>query len=281
MIADAPESVSGAARVDILDRPTDHAVRPVHAVTNPDPLGARARFLAVIDKVAGHGGEPVRLCEACVLALPVQRAAIAVQVAGVGLEVLCASDYIADRVEWVQITLGEGPAWEAMASGGPVLALDLTESDSRWPVFASEADGSGVGAVYALPLRVGAIQVGVLDLYRDEAAPLDPAHFADAIAIADLVTAILLSVGRSGKIPESLGPWWDQPLSTREVHQATGMIMAQLGVDAREAYVRLQAHAFSHRRLLREVAHQVVRRRLRFDEDPDAERARGPVTQTH
>ena len=46
------------------------------------------------------------------------------------------------------------------------------------------------------------------------------------------------------------------------------MIMAQLGVHAREAYVRLQAFAFANNRLLDDVAHQVVGRLLRFDVDP-------------
>lgn len=103
--------------------------------------------------------------------------------------------------------------------------------------------------MYALPLQVGAIKVGVLDLYRDAEEPLSSADFSDAVEIAELVTA-------------TLGPWWDQPLSTREVHQATGMIIAQLGVDAGEAYVRLQAYAFAHRHLIREVAYDVVERRL-------------------
>ncbi|CAN5725249.1 GAF domain-containing protein [soil metagenome] len=204
------------------------------------------------------------------MSLPVQRAGITVQVADVGLELLCVSDYVAERVEWVQVSLGEGPAWDAVASGGPVVASNLASTDDRWPVFAAEAAASGVGAMYALPLQVGAIKVGVLDLYRDAAEPLASSDFADAVAIADLVTAILLTVGRSGRITEALGSWWDQPLSTREVHQATGMIMAQLNVDAREAYVRLQARAFADRRLIRDVAHDVVDRRLRFDSDPDS-----------
>jgi hypothetical protein len=246
-------------------------------VNASDPLGPRARFLAAVDKATELGDEPVRLCEACVLSLPVQRAGISVHVDGVGLEVLCASDYIAERVEWVQVTLGEGPAWEAIATGGPVVVPDLMAVDERWPVFVSEAAASGVGSMLALPLQVGAIHVGVLDLYRDDAQPLDTDDFADAVAVADLVTAILLTVGRSGRIPYALGPWWDQPLTTREVHQATGMIMAQLGVDARDAYVRLQAFAYAGRRLIRDVAHDVVARRLRFDPDPDIDRDPDPL----
>jgi hypothetical protein len=93
--------------------------------------------------------------------------------------------------------------------------------------------------------------------------------FADATAVAELVTAILLTVGRTGRITESLGPWWDQPLSTREVHQATGMIVAQLGVSAHEAFVRMQGFAYSNGRMLSEVAQAVVRRQLRFEPEPE------------
>ncbi len=232
-------------------------------------MGARARFLSSVERSSDHGDGPGRLCAACVLALPVHRAGIAIEVSGVGLEVLSASDDVASGVEWAQVTLGEGPGVDAIGIGGPVMVPDLSEPDGRWPIFLSEIAGWGIGAMYALPLQVGAIKVGVLDLYCDTATPLDAWDFADAVAVSDLVTAVLLTVGRDGRIAESLGPWWDQPLSTREVHQATGMIMAQLGVDARTAYVRLQAYAFGNRRLLGDVAGDVVGRRLRFDPAAD------------
>ena len=232
--------------------------------------GARARFLAAISSLGAEEQEPVRLCEACVEVLPVQRAAISIHVPGSGLEVLCASDGVAAQVEWVQITLGEGPGMDAAAADGPTLVDDLSNPNGRWPTFAAEAVKSGVHALYSIPLEVGAIRVGVLDLYRDRAAVLDAKDFADALAVADLITAILLTVGRTGRITESLGPWWDQPLSTREVHQATGMIVAQLAITARDAYVRMQAFAYAEGRGLTEVAHAVVNRELRFDADPDA-----------
>jgi hypothetical protein len=49
------------------------------------------------------------------------------------------------------------------------------------------------------------------------------------------------------------------------------MVMAQLGTDARAAYVRLQAFAFAHNRLITDVASDVVHRRLRFSPDPDVD----------
>jgi hypothetical protein len=48
------------------------------------------------------------------------------------------------------------------------------------------------------------------------------------------------------------------------VHQASGMIAAQLDVNVADALVRLRAHAFANDRPLAEVAADVVARRLRF-----------------
>jgi hypothetical protein len=237
-------------------------------MNDSEPAGARARFLAATATVPDVADGPVRLCAACVLALPVQRAGIATHAPGVGLEVLAGSDTIAEQLEWAQVMVGEGPGLDAIVSGGPVSVPNLAQS-RRWPIFLSEIAESGVGAMYALPLQMGAIKVGVLDLYCDAPAGFGARDFADAVAVSDLVTAILLTVGRDGRIADSLGPWWDQPLGTKEVHQATGMIMAQLGVDARSAFARLQGFAFISGRLLGEVAHDVVVRLLRFDPDPD------------
>ncbi|MCH9732899.1 MAG: ANTAR domain-containing protein [Actinomycetia bacterium] len=231
--------------------------------------GARARFLAAVDGIADHEDGAGRLCAACVVALPVQRAAILINVSGVGLEVLSASDPIAERIEWMQVTLGEGPAVDSISRGVPISIPDLNQADGRWPMFLSEVAGSSLGGMYALPLQIGAVKVGALDLHCAAGAPLGAADFADAVVISELVTAVLLNSDPDGRISATLGSWWNQPLSTREVHQATGMVMAQLGVDARSAYVQLQAFAFGGGRLLTDVAGDVVNRRKRFHPDPE------------
>jgi AmiR/NasT family two-component response regulator len=48
------------------------------------------------------------------------------------------------------------------------------------------------------------------------------------------------------------------------VHNAAGIVSVQLGVSVTEALVRLRAYAFSENRLVRDVAEDVVARRLRF-----------------
>lgn len=46
--------------------------------------------------------------------------------------------------------------------------------------------------IFALPLRVGAIRLGVLDLYRAGPGDLDHEQLLDALMLADTVCALLL-----------------------------------------------------------------------------------------
>jgi hypothetical protein len=168
---------------------------------------------------------------------------------------------------------------DAINRGVPQSLPDLTQARGAWPLFLPEIARFGISGLFAIPLQIGAIKVGSLDLYCDSQPPFGPTDFADAVAISELVAAMLLNPDGDGWTSGSLGPWWNQPLSTREVHQATGMVMAQLGTDARSAYVRLQSFAFGNGRLLGDVARDVVELRLRFDpESDDGFASEQPVT---
>src|SRR5947199_2305562 len=83
-------------------------------------------------------------------------------------ETMHATDRVADEIEEWQLTFGQGPCLDAYIGGGPVIVMDLRsrESAARWPAFTPAALASGALAVFALPLQVGAIRIGVLDLYR-------------------------------------------------------------------------------------------------------------------
>ena len=73
------------------------------------------------------------------------------------------TDVVGEQLAELQLTLGEGPSLDASASGGPVLASDLgaAETAARWPVFAPAARQAGPAAIFAFPLRIGAIRAGV------------------------------------------------------------------------------------------------------------------------
>lgn len=104
------------------------------------------------------------LCRLCVVGLSVTGAALVLRSSAGVDRVVAATDGTA-AVEDLQFDLGEGPGVDA-ARDGPVLTPDLTVVGDRWPVFAPAAAGAGVAAVFAFPLRVDGVTIGVLDLYR-------------------------------------------------------------------------------------------------------------------
>jgi hypothetical protein len=184
---------------------------------------------------------------------------------------ITATDGSAAMLEDLQATLGEGPCIDASRDGQPVLQSDLAATGTtRWPGFTAAALEKGIAAVFAFPLQVGAIRLGVLDLYRDTAGPLDRPQLAAALDFAEAATTILLYLQNKATPGEPLHPALAEAVeSRREIHQATGMISVQAGVGLADALLRLRAHAFSSELPLLEVAKAVVDRRLRFPPEDD------------
>ncbi|MEU0501096.1 GAF and ANTAR domain-containing protein [Nocardia sp. NPDC005998] len=219
--------------------------------------------LEFLTKLSADDGGMAALCGACVRVLPVQRAAILIQERDAGLQPWCASDSVAARVAAVQATAGQGPAVDAVATGVPVLVDDLGATAERWPGFADELNRvAAAGSMVAVPLQMGVVRFGVLDLYRAHPGRPEPAVISAGLHIADLVIAQLIA-GSERSAPAAL--WWDRPLTSRIIHQAAGIVIAQLGIGAPDAYARLRAHAFARGLSLAEVAQLVVDNRIRFD----------------
>lgn len=238
-----------------------------------DPGSATRALLAVDRHRTDDAALAERICRACMAGLDVDGAVLSLLTATVSRVTLWASDPTAELLEELQFTLNEGACMEAAATGRPVLVPDLhhgTET-ARWPVFAAAvAERTDVRALFALPLQWGTVNLGVLDLYRRTAGGLDPPQYRDALGVADL--AALMMVGQRTDpaldAEASGGSWLAEASSHRtEVHQAVGMVLAQLGVGPTEALARLRAHAFVERQLLVDVARDVVARRLRFTEE--------------
>jgi ANTAR domain len=226
--------------------------------------------------VEGGPSAPQRICEACVAALPVSGAAITVMAAADRQEPICATDEVAGRLDELQFSLGEGPCVDAFTHRRPVLVADLAiATDHRWPAFAAAARQTPARAVYVFPLQVGAIAVGVLDLYHDLPGLPGTTTLSGALRTADAALWALLGL-RAGENSDRFGTenradphgWLSgAPLARIEVYQATGMIIGQLDVTAETALARLRAHAYATGRPIDEVARDVIERRLRFDEE--------------
>jgi hypothetical protein len=219
-------------------------------------------------------GAPVSLahvCAAAVVGVGVDGAGVTVMASRTARETVYATDGTATELEELQLTLGEGPCMDTFTDGGPALAVDLNDARylTRWPGFTPAAIDSGAQAVFALPLQIGAIRLGALDLYRSRPGPLSPRELADALVFAETAGMLLIDAA-AGTHPEAAELAWQHDDPTADhgvVHQATGMVLVQVGVSAAEAFARLRACAYADSRPLGEVARDVVERRLRFEPD--------------
>jgi hypothetical protein len=181
---------------------------------------------------------------------------------------LCATDEVSTLIEELQFTLGEGPCIDAHEQGRPVAEIDLGDPEPvRWPAFTPVAFAAGVLAVFGFPLRLGEVRLGALDLYRRRSCSLNDEQHADALALADMATRAVLVLqadAPSGEVAAELERGADFHFV---VHQASGMVAAQLEVTLAHALVRLRAFAFAHDRSLDDIAEDVVGRALRFHHD--------------
>ncbi|WP_236794166.1 GAF and ANTAR domain-containing protein [Amycolatopsis sp. GM8] len=222
-----------------------------------------ARIWASIVGLAHREGVPISLRQVCLACAEATSTGVAAFLSTSTLQVgqlVFATDPVGEELVELQTTSGEGPAVDAAAGFEPVLVPDLADARSRarWPGYVPDALRAGVKAQFSIPLRIGAVRVGALDLHRPEPGELAPGPLADAMICADAALAVILD-SRAGGTGEDgfLG-------QGAELHQAAGMVSVQLGVPVGDAMVRLRAHAYAHGERLGEVARAVVQRRLRF-----------------
>lgn len=230
-------------------------------------------WLQVVARAEGAPLGIEHVCMACHDALPADAVGISM-ITTAGREPVCGVGVIAERLEELQATLGEGPSIDAGSDGRAVLVPDLAEraEAERWPVFAPLAVEAGARGLFALPLQVGPVRLGVFTVTRYLPGPLRPGQLVDASIYADVAMALILDARAGIGVPAGQGGVLEALTEKRmEVHQATGMVSVQLGIGVDDALVRLRAYAYAHNRRLIDVARDVVERRLRFaaDHDPD------------
>jgi hypothetical protein len=228
-------------------------------------MADRAAFAAAKHALSFAFEHKTKLCEPFLAVLPVTGASVSIL--RPGQSTVDSSDATAAWIDELQFDLGEGPCWDAIASRGPVLRPELgTVAEQDWPMFTEALLGSeqgrDVSALYAFPMLLGSMEIGAVDLYSDSSVPLSGPDISHATQLAELagwqVLRHLLADSELENPTRS---------SRREVHQATGMVLVQMGVSAREAELLIRAHAFSTGRSVAEVANDIVERRIDFSAD--------------
>lgn len=177
---------------------------------------------------------------------------------------VCCTDPVIDSIENLQDVLGEGPGVDAYLTARTVVARIGAAADGpAWPLFTEAARReAGPATVVAVPVPMGSEVVGVLTTYRsgsDHPAPEAglTAHLAAALGAALLRDPDLADP--PGDLAGGLTGAWT---SRAEVHQATGFLVAQLGIAPDDALALLRARAYTDDRTLTDVARRVLERTL-------------------
>jgi GAF domain len=230
---------------------------------------AGERRLRILARLVAGGAlelETKRLCEVCAEVTGTSGAGIMLMSGDVPRGSVCTTNDVSALIEELQYALGEGPCVDAYHQDRPVLEPDLAHTSTpRWLAFTGPALEAGVGAVFGFPLQVGAVRLGALNLYSARPGPLTDDQHADALVMADIAAQAVLVLQANappGKLAAELEAGADLHFV---VHQASGMVAAQLDVSVGQALIRLRAYAFGNDRPLAEVANDVVARKLRFD----------------
>jgi GAF domain len=261
----------------------------------PDGSGPDAGAQDTESNLFRIGGESLfvglgAICDTATRLTGVDGAAVAV-LTGTVRELVHATDALAQQIDEVQFTLGEGPCLDAYAHNRDQLwaAIEDHEFARRWPLFTAEVAPLGVAAVFAFPVAGASHPMGVLELYRRTPGELADFELESARTCTTAIGQRLESnwqsqVQRSGSAQAAIAAvgeggdaanYLDDRFTRSQVHIAAGMVAVQLRVSTHDGMARLRAYAYAERRSVVAVAADIVSRRLSF-RDLDGDNGRVP-----
>jgi hypothetical protein len=235
-------------------------------------VATHEQLIAAIDGRRGVDAAD-RLCEACVVLLDIDAAAISLVFDGANSGTLGSSGASARIYDELQFTLGEGPCLASVLQRIPILIVDLADpADARWPAYRPAMLAHQIRGVYAIPVVVAGEFVGALDLFRARPGPLLAADLAGAVAAAELAAIPLLDLldgDLQAAVTDPNSNAWAElnKLTRAELSQAIGMLVAQLEVEPALALILLRAHAYASGRSVTGIARDILDRRLKLEAD--------------
>lgn len=225
-----------------------------------DPEDLLARLARAIAATPIGNSLSSRLCHAC-QELTGADVAITVGYTSSHRVTLCATNELSSRLEDLQDVVGEGPGHTAAQTGEIQVCPFPPTSQERWSMFVEAAeDVVRMGTITAVPMRPGEQVFGVITFYQIDPAKNLLLDERELLALAAAVGAALMRDPTAFDDEVVQGPW----SARAQIHQATGMVIAQLGVDAEDALALLRAHAYAGQTTLSAIAAAVVERKLSF-----------------
>lgn len=231
------------------------------STVRPDFLRRLTRVLAQRPSQVPLAAE---LCRTLVEVVDGRDGAIAVKVSAAERNLLTATSDAAARFEDAQDLVREGPSLDVLRTGRPLHTERPDDLRRRWPQLAETTQDLPARGLHVVAMRPGDAVIGVVTLHHEFASPLRALE-ADLQFFANTVGAAIF-----GELEHETGSgmlWTERD----RIAQATGMVIAQMGVGPADATAVLRAHAYAQGVSVSEVSRRVVERLLTFrPRDSDA-----------
>lgn len=199
---------------------------------------------------------------------PIDGASVATVGGVIGTETLSATTELARRMDEIQFDLREGPCWDAVSLRTSIFESDVRRhGPERWPSLASALVRHEIGSLFAFPMTIGALSLGTVNMYAHAAVSLSAEQQHRAAMMAEVIGRRILR-GALVADPDQNAPA-TTPFSRRLIHQATGFVLAQIGVSAEDAMLLIRTHAFTAGMTMMEVSDRILTGRLAFSHVDD------------
>jgi hypothetical protein len=233
-----------------------------------DSYGALTRLARAIAAESVDSPLSLRMCQACAGILGMDGGSLTLAYADEERVTLCATDEWSARLEDLQEVIGEGPSYDAYQERLIHRLLVDGALELRWPLLSDAIkDGLGRCAVYAIPIKPGPQTMGVATFYQHQVSPM----LIDEVEAQVLIDAVGVALVKDPDVLDDDSHAKAESWNSRaQVHQATGMVMAQLSISSDDSIALLRAHAYAHRQSLAGTSADIIARRLDFrTTDPD------------
>ena len=194
----------------------------------------------------------------CVEVLDVAAAGLMLGFPGGDLRVMASSSDAMRLLELFELQSKEGPCPDCYRTGEPIVNHRLATAGGPWPRFGPRALEAGFKSVHALPMRLGKVTIGALNLFRADEGALNEADVLAAQALADVATIAVLH-HRAARDTQAVNAQLNHALNSRIViEQAKGMVSEGAGLDMDQSFAALRNHARCHDLRLLDLAHAVI-----------------------
>ncbi|MET1038985.1 MAG: GAF and ANTAR domain-containing protein [Aeromicrobium sp.] len=225
------------------------------------PWQLTARMASVLAGLQAVESVASRLCEAGRRMLDADGAALTVVTSSNTMVVVASTDELSVQLTDLQEVVGEGPSKDAYRENAVQVADFGEHGDGRWSLMHEHGRRLGFeDTIIAVPLRPGDDVIGTLTAHRSrDSVEVDPAT-ADFLGVA--IGLALVQDPQLGEGHDFLADSW--PVRAK-IHQATGMVISQVGVRPEDALALLRGQAFANGTTLGAIAEQIIDRRINFE----------------